>query len=367
MTAQGPKVLIMAAGTGGHVFPALSIADCLLKRGAEVHWLATRSGMENELLGETTIPLHQISVSGLRGSGMRRKLMAPIMLSKALAQSLSVLRTLRPDCVLGMGGFVCGPAGIAAKVLRIPLFIHEQNAVAGLTNRLLHRISRRTFTGFPGVFAESARVEFAGNPLRADIAALHDQEKTDHDRYRPLRLLVLGGSQGATAINQVIPELIANWDGNKPEVIHQTGARNLEQTLNLYSSLGVEPGEKYQVKPFIGDMAASYAWADAVICRSGASTVSELAAAGLPAILVPYPHHKDEQQVHNGNWLVEAGAARLIRQEEFSARTVLPVLKLWDVDRDTLWKMREQALALAIVDAGDRIARRCLEVVDDNA
>ena len=226
-------MLIMAAGTGGHVFPALSIADSLLKRGAEVHWLATQSGMENELLGKTTIPLHRISVSGLRGSGLRRKLMAPIMLAKALAQSVAVLRQLRPDCVLGMGGFVCGPAGIAAKMLRIPLFIHEQNAVAGITNRLLHRISRRTFAGFPGAFQESARVEFVGNPLRAEIAALHEQEKPDRDRYRPLRLLVLGGSQGATAVNQVIPELIANWDGNKPEVVHQTGARNHEQTLSL--------------------------------------------------------------------------------------------------------------------------------------
>jgi len=365
VTAQGPKVLIMAAGTGGHVFPALSIANCLLKRGAEVHWLATRSGMENELLGKTTIPLHRISVSGLRGSGVGRKLMAPVMLFRALAQSHSVIRRLRPDCVLGMGGFVCGPAGIAARMLRIPLFIHEQNAVAGLTNRLLNRISQRSFAGFPGVFAESARVEFVGNPLREDIAVLHGQDKSDRDRYRPLRLLVLGGSQGAAAVNQVIPELIANWDGNKPDVVHQAGARNLDSTLELYSSLGVEPGEKYQVKPFIEDMAAMYAWADAVICRSGASTVSELAAAGLPSILVPYPYHKDEQQVHNGNWLANAGAARLIRQEDFSSRTVLPVLQHWDVDRETLWKMREQALSLAITDAGDRIARRCLEVIND--
>lgn len=356
-------MLIMAAGTGGHVFPAMSIADCLLKQGAEVHWLATRTGMENDLLGKATIPLHRITVSGLRGSGLRRKLMAPVMLGKALMQSLTVLRRLRPDCVLGMGGFVCGPAGIASKLLRIPLFIHEQNAVPGLTNKLLHRVSRLTFTGFPDAFPASEKAEFVGNPVRAEIAALYGRDKIDQDRYRCLRILVLGGSQGASAINQVIPELIANWDGNKPDVMHQTGARNLEQTLGVYRSLGVEPGEKYQVKPFIEDMAAAYAWADAIICRSGASTVSELATAGLPSILVPYPHHRDEQQVHNGNWLAKAGAARLIRQDEFSARTVLPILQHWDVDRETLWKMREQALSLAIVNAGERIARRCLEVI----
>lgn len=352
----------MAAGTGGHVFPALSIARCLQELGVEVHWLATRTGMENELLQNTDFELHRITVSGLRGSGLKRKLMAPFMLFTAFRQSMTVIRSVRPDCVLGMGGFVCGPAGLAAKLSSIPLLIHEQNAVAGLTNRVLSRIATVNFEAFPNTFKASAKILFTGNPLRQEIIALNREPKAEHDRYRPLNILVLGGSQGATAINKVIPEVLANWGANLPAVFHQTGRRNLEEARQLYESLGVELHEKCRVEPFIEDMAEAYRWADLVICRSGASTVSELAAAGLPSILVPYPYHRDRQQYRNAAWLVDAEAGYLLDQGEFSARTVLPLLRDLDLHRDKLAKMRDEARSLAVTDAAEKISRKCLEV-----
>lgn len=364
MSEQATRVLVMAAGTGGHVFPALSIARWLQELGAEVHWLATRTGMENDLLQGVGYPVHQVAVSGLRGSGLKRKLTAPIMLAKAYSQSNRIIRDVRPDAVLGMGGFVCGPAGLAARLSGIPLLIHEQNAVVGLTNRLLSHFASRIFEAFPNTFASSGRVAFTGNPLREEIVALHADAGTEMDRYRPLNILVLGGSQGAAGINKVIPEVLANWGGNHPAVYHQTGKRNFQETEQLYRSLGVEPGEQCRVSPFIADMAEAYRWADIAICRSGASTVSELAAAGLPSILVPYPYHKDRQQHRNGTWLVDGEAAVIIEQQEFSARTVLPMLREYDLHRDKLGKMRENAHKLAITDAAEIIARTCLEVAN---
>lgn len=352
----------MAAGTGGHVFPAMSIASRLQAMGADVHWLATRGGLENELLRHSQFTMHRISVSGLRGSGIKRKLLAPIMLIKALSQSMTVIRQVRPDCILGMGGFVCGPAGLAGRLAGVPLLIHEQNAVAGITNRILARFATRVFEAFPDTFPHSAKIRFVGNPLRSDIVSLYEQGKAEAERYRPLHILVLGGSQGAAAINKVIPEVLANWGGNHPEVRHQTGKRNFSETQTIYESLGLSGDDRCSVVPFIDDMAAAYQWADIVICRSGASTVSELAAAGLPSILIPYPYHKDRQQVLNGEWLSKAGAAVLIEQRDCSAKTVLPMLHDLDLHRDKLTDMRVKALQLAVVDAAEKIADECLEV-----
>lgn len=364
MTSSGPRILIMAAGTGGHVFPAMSIAARLQATGADVHWLATRSGLENELLRNSEFTMHRISVSGLRGSGIKRKLLAPIMLIKALSQSMTVIRQLRPDCILGMGGFVCGPAGLAGRLAGVPLLIHEQNAVAGITNKILSHFASRVFEGFPNTFPHAAKVRFVGNPLRSDIVSLYEQGKVEAERYRPLHILVLGGSQGAAAINKVIPEVLVNWGGNHPEVRHQTGARNFPETQKVYQSLGLADDDRCSVTPFIEDMAAAYQWADIVICRSGASTVSELAAAGLPAILVPYPYHKDRQQVLNAEWLSDAGAAVLVEQSDCSAKTILPLLHDLDLHRDKLTDMRARALSLAIVDAAEKIAGECLEVAN---
>lgn len=360
--AANCRVLVMAAGTGGHVFPALSIARSLQKKGAEVHWLATQSGMENELLRDASFPLHRISVSGLRGSGLRRKLMAPLMLFRALVQSMRVIKSVRPDCILGMGGFVCGPAGLGAKMLGVPLLIHEQNAVAGLTNKILHKLSRKTFAAFPNTFPLQPKVEVTGNPVRSEIEQLHSEPRAEFDRFRALRILVLGGSQGALAINNVIPEVFVNWEGEKPEIWHQTGARSLDATKELYESLAAtESSRNFRVVAFIEDMTEAYRWADLVICRSGASTVSELAVAGLPAVLVPYPHHKDQQQLHNANWLVSAGAGLLVEQESFCSRNLMPMLQAMDNDRSILAEMRDKARSLAKVNAAEHIADECLE------
>ena len=355
----------MAAGTGGHVFPALSIAKSLEGKGAEVHWLATQYGMENKLLSTAQFPIHRISVSGLRGSGLLRKIFAPLMLMKAFLQSRRVINSVKPDCILGMGGFVCGPAGLAAKMLGIPLLIHEQNAVVGLTNKILHRLSDRTFAAFPDSFPATAKVEVTGNPVRSEIEDLHEEARQELDRFRPLHILVLGGSQGAVAINTVIPEIFANWDGAKPEIWHQAGARNLEATQQLYRSLDAEGSErKCRIVEFIDDMPEAYRWADLVICRSGASTVSELAIVGLPAIFVPYPHHRDQQQLHNARWLVSAGAALLVEQADFCARNVLPMIQALNNTRADLLAMRNKALALAELHAANRIAERCLEIAN---
>ncbi|MCG8413742.1 MAG: undecaprenyldiphospho-muramoylpentapeptide beta-N-acetylglucosaminyltransferase [Pseudomonadales bacterium] len=365
MESGGVTVLIMAAGTGGHVFPALSIAETLRARSVQVEWLGTPKGMENELLAETDIPLHRVSVKGLRGAGALRILTAPFMLLLAFIESYRVLRRVNPDCVIGMGGFVCGPAGLACWLQRRPLLIHEQNAVAGLTNRLLARFATRVFEAFPNTFKQQAKVEHTGNPLRAKITELAATAKAQPLVGDQLNLLVLGGSQGALAINQLIPELIAHYQGSSQlQTLHQTGSRGFASTVALYESAGVSVGETHRVLPFIDDMPAAYAWADVVICRSGASTVSEIAAVGLPAIFVPYPYHKDQQQTHNANWLVNAEAAFIIQQADLSLHTLAAQLQEFDSDRDFLTRTSSNARGKAILDADQRIVDACLEVLD---
>lgn len=363
MSSASATVLIMAAGTGGHVFPALSIARCLHDSGVDVQWLGTPAGMENDLLTATPYTLHRVPVSGLRGAGLKSKLMAPYMIFKAFLHSRRVMRTVRPACVMGMGGFVCGPAGLAARASGIPLLIHEQNAVAGLTNRLLARLSQRVLEAFPGTFPASSRVRYVGNPVRVEIAALFEQPRQPVHRYRPLRILVLGGSQGARAINTLIPEILANWDGERPELWHQTGARNLDATESLYASLGVDRDEKCRVVPFIEDMAGAYMWADVVVARSGASTVSEIAVAGLPSILVPYPYHRDQQQVFNARWLADSNAAYLVEQRDLTAKLLLTRLRDLHEKRMVLDQMSRAARRLAVVDAAEDIAQECRRFV----
>lgn len=352
----------MAAGTGGHVFPALAIARQLQHKGASVEWLGTRRGMENELLANSGINIHHISVSGLKGTGLSRKLLAPIMLIQAVFQSMRIINQLKPDCVLGMGGFVCGPGGLAAKLAGKPLIIHEQNAVAGMTNRLLARVADCVLEAFPSTFVNGARIVHTGNPLRAEIAKLNAFSRSYPDSKRALRVLILGGSQGAAAINRVIPEVVARWDQTLlPEVWHQTGSRAFAETQSHYASICPGSAANCRVVPFITDMTAAYQWADLVICRSGASTVSELAAVGLPSILIPYPHHSDQQQVHNANWLVAGGAARLLQQADLNTESLLGLLVTFDCNREMLMTMGVAARALATCDADSVIASICLE------
>lgn len=363
MSAENTTVLIMAAGTGGHVFPALSIAQKLQAMNVRTEWMGTHQGMENRLLEGTGIRIHAVSAKGLKGKGVLRVLFAPIMLVQALIQSLRVLSQVQPDCVLGMGGFVSGPGGLAAKLTGRKLVIHEQNAVPGFTNKLLAKIANQVFEAFPNTFSTSEKVIHTGNPLRKEIADLALRTRSLDEVTRPLQILVLGGSQGALAINEVVPELLADWpEENRPSVRHQTGDRTLEKTQAIYRNKGLDLSERIQVVPFISDMAEAYTWADLVICRSGASTVSEIAAAGLPSILIPYPHHSDQQQTHNANWLVQAGAAFLLEQKDLTHSALKTLLLNLHENRNKVQQMSELAKSIAIYDADEIIARRCLEI-----
>ena len=364
MSADRIKILVMAAGTGGHVFPALSIACLLKSQSVQVEWLGTPKGMENQLLANTGIPLHKVSVSGLRGSGFLKKILAPFMLSKAFLQSLLVILKVRPTCVLGMGGFISGPAGVAAKVLGKPLVIHEQNAVAGLTNQLLSNLADQVFEAYPNTFGCSVRAIFTGNPLRTKILSVKKKLKAKSDLA--LRILVLGGSQGALGINLVIPEFLSNNGVFKGiRLLHQTGHEFFDKTVEKYKNQGVPIGESCRVLPFIEDISEAYAWADLVISRSGASTVSELAAVGLPSILIPYPYHSDNQQLLNAKWLVDEKAAILIRQAEFNVQNLKKTVGPFMTNKSLLQDMAINARRIGIRDAAQKIAHLCIKASHD--
>tara|TARA_B100001029_G_C15041843_1_gene444206 strand:+ start:7 stop:1185 length:1179 start_codon:yes stop_codon:yes gene_type:complete len=365
MNSGGIKVLIMAAGTGGHVFPAMSIAYRLMSKSVNVEWLGTPNGMENRLLNDTGIPLHHISVSGLRGTGLIRKMQAPIMLLRAFLQSVSVILKVRPNCVLGMGGFICGPAGIAAKILRKPLLIHEQNAVAGLTNRLLSLVADQVFEAYPNTFARSVNAIFTGNPLRSQIMKI--KREFEDDSEPDIRVLVLGGSQGALKINSVIPELFYEFQGSENfQLLHQTGDKSFDETILKYKNLGIPLNQSCKVLPFIQKVSQAYAWADLVISRSGASTVSELAAVGLPSILIPYPHHSDNQQLLNARWLVDEKGAILIPQSDFNVQNLKDILLPLMKDRGSLREMAVNARRMGIRDAAEKIAALCIKAGHDD-
>lgn len=358
------RVLIMAAGTGGHVFPALAIARQLQAQGARVEWLGTPSGMENRLLAETNIPLHPIAATGLKGKGVVRLVKAPWMLLRSLWQSLVVVRKLKPDCVIGMGGYVSGPGGVAAKLLGCRLVLHEQNAVPGFTNKLLARVADQILEAFPHTFAASRKVVTVGNPVRADIESVGSLPPTQTDSAEPLRLLVLGGSQGAQALNLALPpalKFLGQSSNSQISLRHQTGQGQLEETDAIYAECGLSQSDSLEVSAFIDDMAQAYRWADLVLCRSGASTVSEIAVAGKPALLVPYPYHKDQQQLYNARWLCEGEAAVLIEQKQLNPKTLARQLEELAQDRPRLHSMALAAHKLAARGADKKIASMIME------
>lgn len=353
-------VLIMAGGTGGHVFPALAVADVLLRQGVRVQWLGTSRGIETDLVPKAGIPLHTIAVAGLRGKGLRAQLFAPLQLVRALWQSLQLLKQLNPACVLGLGGFASGPGGLAAWLLRKPLIIHEQNAVPGTTNRLLAWIAKRALLGYPHAIA-SAKAEFVGNPVRASIAQLPTPEQRWAQRTGRMRLLVLGGSLGAQPINAVVPAAIAALPENlRPEIIHQTGRAHCDAVQADYTAMHIEA----RVEAFIENMADAYAWADVVLCRAGALTVAELAAAGVGAILVPLPHAIDDHQTHNARWLSEQRAGILLPQAEFTVETLTKLLRDLSAQPQELLAWARNARALAKPDAAECVADACLHAID---
>ncbi|MEW6354410.1 MAG: undecaprenyldiphospho-muramoylpentapeptide beta-N-acetylglucosaminyltransferase [Pseudomonadota bacterium] len=353
------KILIMAGGTGGHVFPALAVAHELRSQGHEVLWLGTRKGLEAEAVPRAGINISFVAVSGLRGKHWLTWVFAPYKLGIAFLQSLSLLWRLRPNVVLGMGGFVTGPAGFGAWLLDLPLVIHEQNAVAGATNRLLAPLADRVLEAFPGSLPAKYKPVHTGNPVRAEIARLPAPEERLRERDGALRLLVLGGSLGAQALNETVPKCIRLLtQQQRPEIWHQTGARHIEAVQRIYQNAQVAA----RIVPFIDDMAAAYAWADVVLCRAGALTIAELAAAGVAALLVPYPHAVDDHQTHNARYLADAGAAVLIPQDKLTPAALCELLKEFTRVRTRLLSMAQAARARALPDATAQVARACLEV-----
>lgn len=360
MKHNAPHVLIMAGGTGGHVFPALAIARALIADGASVSWLGTAAGIEARLVPAEGLELHTIDVAGLRGKRLSTLLAAPMKLTRACAQAFALVRRLDPALVIGMGGFAAGPGGLAARLQGRPLLIHEQNAAAGLTNQLLSRLASTVLQAFPDTFAPERVPETVGNPVRADILALADPDTRFADRQDAPRLLVLGGSGGALAINQQVPAALARLpEAGRPQVRHQAG-RSLDAAQAAYARHGVS-GE---VSAFIDDMAEAYGWADMVICRSGALTVAELAAAGLGALLVPYPYAADDHQRANGQYLVTVGAARLIDQSELSAERLADEIAELCGDRRALLARANAARAAAWPHATDDIVAACYRTLE---
>lgn len=351
-------VLIMAGGTGGHVFPALAAARVLRERGFEPVWLGTKRGLEAKLVPPAQIEIEWISMSGLRGKGAATLLLAPFKVAMAIWQSLQVMRRRKPVVVLGAGGFVAGPGGVAAWLTRRPLVIHEQNAVAGMTNRMLSHFARRVLEAFPSSFPSGTHAEQVGNPVRREIAALAPPEQRFDSRQGPLRMLVIGGSQGAAKLNATVPAALATIDAaSRPIVIHQAGERHIDAARQTYEKHGVQA----DVRAFINDMAEAYSWADVVVCRSGALTVSELAAAGLPAIFVPFAAAVDDHQTLNAKFLVDAQAGISIAERDLTPERLSRELnKLLSGGREQLKAMAIRARSVAITDADVRLADACV-------
>jgi UDP-N-acetylglucosamine--N-acetylmuramyl-(pentapeptide) pyrophosphoryl-undecaprenol N-acetylglucosamine transferase len=352
-------ILIMAGGTGGHVFPALALARLLRAQSLEVIWLGTARGLESRVIPAEGIPIERLSVGGLRGKGALTWLAAPFRLTLALLQALSVMRRYRPVVVVGLGGFVTGPGGVAAWLTRRPLVIHEQNAIAGFTNRCLAHLARIVLEAFPGSFGQGVHARVIGNPVRADISTLPPPAARFAGRTGPVRILVIGGSQGAARLNAVVPFALKRLTAALAfDVRHQAGERWIDAGRASYAQAGV----RADVRPFIEDMSEAYGWADLVICRSGALTVSELAAAGVGAILVPFPGAVDDHQAYNAQYLVREGAAVLILDRELNAERLADELQRLCAGRGKLLAMAERARLLAKPRAADELAASCIEL-----
>ena len=361
MAALNRTLMVMAGGTGGHVYPALAVADALRARGWNVFWLGTRAGLEARVVPAAGIDMVWVSMGGVRGKGVLKKLLLPVTLLVAFWQSLVAIFKRRPDVVLGMGGYTAFPGGMMASLLNRPLVIHEQNSVGGLTNRVLACLADRVLTAFPKVFTHShdkpipcrrVTAEWVGNPVRADIGAMATSERAA--RSGPLRLLVVGGSLGAQALNERVPQALALLPADKrPQVVHQSGRQHLDALRANYAAAGVEA----EVRDYIEDMAAAYRDCDFAICRAGAMTVAELACAGVPAVLVPFPFAVDDHQTGNAEFLSDAGAAWLMQQKDLTAETLATLIG--GLDRSQLAAMSEQALKLAKPDATRQVADIC--------
>jgi UDP-N-acetylglucosamine--N-acetylmuramyl-(pentapeptide) pyrophosphoryl-undecaprenol N-acetylglucosamine transferase len=358
MSGQQGGVLIMAGGTGGHIFPGLAVADNLRHRGVNVRWLGARGGMECQKVPQAGIALDLVDISGLRGKGAGRWILMPWRLFRAVFQAFMLLGDHRPACAVSFGGYAAGPGGLAAKLRGIPLLVHEQNRIPGLTNRVLARLARKILQAFPGTWEARLQPETCGNPVRKPVVDLAVPALRMAERSGAVRVLVTGGSQGARALNRLAPEALSLLPaGLAFETRHQAGKGWKEETVAAYRKAAVDA----EVTEFIDDMAGAYGWADVVVCRSGALTVSELAAAGVAAVLVPFPHAVDDHQTRNAEFLVEAGAAILKPEAGTDAHSLAATLLSLMASREKLLSMAEKGRSLAVPDSADRVARLCLE------
>lgn len=349
------KVMIAAGGTGGHVFPGLAVAAVLQQQGVDVVWCGSRHGKEKEWV--KSCPFYSIHIQSVRRGGIRRKLLMPVQLLKAVWQARNIIRQAKPDCILAMGGFVAGPAGLAAWLMRVPLVVHEQNAKAGLTNRWLARFAAKVLQAFPMAFPTSVGAETVGNPVAQSVMEVGKEVHRVGDKCR---LLVLGGSQGAHFINQQIQRLVAKWaDKALPvEIWHQTGERDSQWMQECYQSVAFAKAE-----PFIVDMAKAYRWADLVIARAGAMTVFELASAGRPSVLFPYPFAVDDHQLHNAQFLQRVGAAIIQSQSDFDFAEFEKIIEKFVREPAELSIMAQQAKKIAMPESAVKVAESCRQVV----
>ena len=352
------RVLIAAAGTGGHIFPALAVAENLRDSGWQVDWLGTREGrLESRVIPEAGFSLHSISMTGVRGHGLMRKLMMPLTLAKAVMQCRQLLKQLQPNVVVTFGGYVCAPMGIAAKMMGIPLLVHEQNAIPGMTTRLLASRATKVFLGLPVAMPQWQQYPVIGNPLRhafTDVVKTHQEDKSIAG---PLTILIVGGSLGAKVLNEQVPQAIKTLSDAELNVVHQCGQANEASTKQAYADAGTV--KSIQVREFIDDMATEFTRADLVICRAGALTVSELAAVGVASILVPLPHAVDDHQTANAKVLESCGAALLMPQKELENGALAIHLKRLLHDRQQLWTMARFARERGMPEATQRLANEC--------
>ena len=364
MSADKPLVLMMAGGTGGHVYPALAVATELLARGCKVEWVGTSRGLEARVVPGAGIELHCLAVRGVRGKNPLWKIWALLSLLIASLQALWLVLRLSPQCVVGLGGYVAGPAGIAAWVLRKPLVIHEQNAVAGTSNRMLVPFANKVLAGFSGAFAHDIEVSTVGNPVRRDLVEKGSKSSYSYTGQRPLRLLVLGGSLGAQPINEMLPTVISALFEEEPadsiEIRHQCGEAHAMTVQQAYDDMRCEG---VQVSAFIENMAEAYEWSDLVLCRAGALTISELAIMGRPSILVPLPHAIDDHQTYNARSLSDSGAAILMRQDQMTREVLLETLRDFIAHPERLVSMAAAATAAAIPEATALVCDSCEELI----
>ena len=348
------SILIMAGGTGGHIYPGLAVADALRVQGWNVVWLGAPNSMEAELVPKHGYPVAWVNFSGVRGKGLLRLLTLPFTLLRALGQSADAIFRHRPDVVLGMGGYITMPGGLMAAMLRRPLVIHEQNSIAGLSNKVLAKFASRVLSGFPGVLKGA---QWCGNPVRADIAALPEPKVRFAGRGGKLNVLVVGGSLGAQALNEALPKALAMMgEAERPNVLHQTGKKHFETVQKLYAQAGVNA----DIRAFLDDMADQYAKADVVICRAGALTIAELAAAGVASVLIPFPFAVDDHQTYNARFLSDKNAALLLPQKELSAEKLAQLLR--ELTREKLLAMAQVARSLAKPDATQQVAQVCISL-----